>query len=39
MADLTRSKLGVEDTERAMRALLGVKGKRLKYEGPDKAAG
>lgn len=31
-----RIALGVDDTERAQRALLGVVGKRLTYAGPDK---
>ena len=30
-----RSALGVEDQERARKALLGVSGRRLKYHGPD----
>ncbi|MEZ5872777.1 MAG: IS1595 family transposase [Nitratireductor sp.] len=31
-----RVKLGVDDSARAVTALLGAKGKRLTYEGPDK---
>jgi hypothetical protein len=30
-----RSALGVEDVERAMKALKGIAGKRLTYDGPD----
>ena len=32
-----RSKLGIEDGERAMRALMGIEGKRLTYRPTDKA--
>ena len=30
-----RSKLGVEDSERALKAVVGSKGKRLTYRQPD----
>ena len=33
-----RSKLGVEDTERAVKAIKGVEGKRLTYRQPRQAA-
>ncbi|HEY5203642.1 MAG TPA: IS1595 family transposase, partial [Roseiarcus sp.] len=32
-----RSALGVEDTERASKAVTGARGKRLMYQGPRKA--
>ena len=32
-----RSKLGVEDKERALKAVVGAKGKRLTYRQPDSA--
>lgn len=34
----TRAKLGINDTQRAAIALLGVKGKRLTYKGSDKTS-
>ncbi len=33
-----RSNLGVEDTERATKAIMGAEGKRLMYQGPREAA-
>lgn len=33
-----RMKVGVNDTERANKALVGIRGKRLTYRGPDRAA-